>query len=64
MGNLGTFSFFQVTHVFQGEHYEMKVFYLKCDIVLTELFIYILHLNHFKSCWVYHKDLLVEGVWG
>ena len=37
MGKLGTFSSFQVTHVFQGELYKMKVICLKYYEVLTKL---------------------------
>ena len=37
MGELGIFISFQVTHVFQGELYKMKVIYLKCFKVLTKL---------------------------
>ena len=37
MGELGTISSFQVTHVFQGKLYKMNVIYLKCLKVLTKL---------------------------
>ena len=33
MGKKGTFSFFQVTHVFQGKLYKMKVSHLKCPYI-------------------------------
>ena len=37
MGELGDLSSFQFAHVFQGELYKMKVIYLTCYKVLTEL---------------------------
>ena len=37
MGELGDFSSFQFAYVFQGELYKMKVIYLTCYKVLTEL---------------------------
>ena len=44
MGELGIFISFQVTHVFQGELYKMKVIYLKCFKVLTKLWLLMFRL--------------------
>ena len=56
MGKKGTFSSFPGTHVFQGELYKMKVIYLECYKVLTELclFMYCLSLP------LFHCSLIVN----
>ena len=41
LGELETFCFFLVTHIFQGELYRMKVIYLTCLKVLTKLSLHI-----------------------